>query len=335
MLEEERHRLTQLDKGSPMTETQPAAPLGDDRERSRFQPHSGLRQNRRARKLWPVLLLLPALAFFVIFDYYPLGRVVALSFQSTDLFGRPSGFVGVENYVDMFSSPQFLRSLGVTFAFAAGSTTAKIIVGLAIAVPMSTSQRAGWLARPVVLIPMAVSVAVAGLVFRAMFQPGFGLADQILAEVSIPSPGWLTNPDFALVSVIIVDTWVGIGFTVLILLAGLASIPKEVREAAALDGAGAWRTGVSVIIPLISSSVLFLVIYHTVGALREFTVINVLTQGGPADATQTLVIDIWNLAFGASGGNFGQASARAIVLLVIVGIVSFIQFRLSSRRVHY
>lgn len=318
-----------------MTQARPAISLGSDRERSRSQVDGEPRQKRRTRKLWPVLLLLPALAFFVVFDYYPLGRVVGLSFQSTDLFGRPSGFIGGENYVDMFSSPQFLSTLGITFAFAAGSVIAKIVLGLAIAVPMSTSRRAGWLARPVVLIPMAVSVAVAGLVFRAMFQPGFGLADQVLAAVGIPSPGWLTNPNFALVSVIIVDTWVGIGFTVLILLAGLASIPKEVREAAALDGAGAWRTGVSVIIPLISSSVLFLVIYHTVGALREFTVINVLTQGGPADATRTLVIDIWNLAFGASGGNFGEASARAIVLLVIVGIVSFIQFRVSSRRVHY
>jgi len=318
-----------------MTQTTRTLVLAQNRERSRSTRSELSRRTRRAPAWWAVLLLLPALAFFIVFDYYPLGRVVGLSFQSTDLFGRPSGFIGVENYVDMFSSPQFLSTLGVTFAFAIGSVIAKIVLGLAIALPMSTSARAGWLARPVVLIPMAISVAVAGLVFRAMFQPGFGLADQILAALGIPSPGWLTNPNFALVSVIIVDTWVGIGFTVLILLAGLASIPQEIREAAALDGAGAWRTGVSIVIPLISSSVLFLVIYHTVGALREFTVINVLTQGGPADATRTLVIDIWNLAFGASGGNFGQASARAIVLLVIVGVVSFIQFRVSNRKVHY
>jgi sn-glycerol 3-phosphate transport system permease protein len=295
----------------------------------------GSPRKRRRTGWWAIALLSPALAFFILFDYYPLGRVVALSFQSTDLFGRPSGFVGTQNYLDMFASPEFLATLGTTFTFAIGSVALKIVCGLAIALPMSTSPRAGWLARPVVLIPMAVSVAVAGLVFKAMFQPGFGIADQILASIGLPSPGWLTNPNFALVSVIIVDTWVGIGFTVLILLAALAGVPKEVREAAAIDGAGAFRTGVSVVLPLISSSILFLVIYHTVGALREFTVINVLTQGGPANSTRTLVIDIWNLAFGSSGGNFGDASARAIVLLVVVGVVSFIQFRVSNKKVHY
>lgn len=306
-----------------------------NRERSLYYRRRVKRLSERRFRWWPILLLVPALSFFIIFDYYPLGRVVALSFQSTDLFGRPSGFVGTENYVQMFASPQFLATLGTTFMFAVGAVIAKLTLGLLIALPMSVSNRAGWLARPVVLIPMAVSVAVAGLVFKAMFQPGFGLADQILAAVGLPSPGWLTNPDFALVSVIIVDTWVGIGFTVLILLAGLASIPNEVREAAAIDGAGPIRTGISIVMPLISSSILFLVIYHTVGALREFTVINVLTQGGPADATRTLVIDIWNYAFGSSSGNFGDASARAIVLLVIVGIVSFIQFRVSNTKVHY
>lgn len=316
-----------------MTSQLQSHPLAPERERSR---NVAKRPTGRARVAWwAIALLVPALAFFVLFDYYPLVRVVTLSFQSTDLFGRPSGFIGFENYADMFSSPQFLSTLTTTFLFAVGSVTLKLVCGLAIALPMSSSRRAGWLARPVVLIPMAVSVAVAGLVFRALFQPGFGLADQILASIGLSSPGWLTNPDFALISVIIVDTWVGIGFTVLILLAALAGVPQEVREAAAIDGAGPVRTGISIVMPLISSSILFLVIYHTVGALREFTVINVLTQGGPADATRTLVIDIWNLAFGSSGGNFGDASARAIVLLVVVGIVSFIQFRVSNKKVHY
>jgi len=315
-----------------MTSSRLSTSLTPKRERS---PRLGGTRRKRGVTMWASALLVPALAFFIVFDYYPLGRVIALSFQSTDLFGRPSGFIGVRNYVDMFTSPEFLGTLGTTFAFAAGSVVLKLLCGLAIALPLSTSRRAVWLARPVVLIPMAVSVAVAGLVFKAIFQPGFGIADQLLAGIGLPSPGWLTNPNFALVSVIIVDTWVGIGFTVLILLAALAGVPQEVREAAAIDGAGAFRTGVSVVIPLISTSILFLVIYHTVGALREFTVINVLTQGGPANSTRTLVIDIWNLAFGSSGGNFGDASARAIVLLVIVGVVSFIQFRVSNRKVHY
>lgn len=298
-------------------------------------PARNRERSRRRAQPWPILLLLPALGFFLLFDYYPLARVVTLSMQSTDLFGRPSGFVGLDNYVDMFTSPRFAATLITTLLFALGSVTAKLLTGLAIAIPMSSSRHASWLARPVVLIPMAVSVAVAGLVFRALFQPGFGLADQALAAVGLPSPGWLTNPDFALVSVVIVDTWVGIGFTVLILLAGLASIPRELREAAAIDGAGGFRTATAIVVPLLSPTILFLCVYHTVGALREFTVINVLTQGGPANATRTLVIDIWNYAFGASAGNFGDASARAVVLLLLVGAVSLLQFWISARKVHY
>lgn len=292
-------------------------------------------RRRKPRSLWPILALAPALLFFAVFDYFPLGRVVMLSMQATDLFGRPAGFIGLENYQRLLGDPQFLSTLSTTLLFAVGSVTAKLLVGLAIALPLSVAGRGSWLARPVVLIPMAVSVAVAGLVFRALFQPGFGLADQVLAAFGIPSPGWLVNPDFALVSVIIVDTWTAVGFTVLILLAGLASVAEEVREAAAIDGAGAFRTAVHIVIPLITPSLFFLVVYHTIGALREFAVINVLTQGGPANATRTLVIDIWNYAFGANAGSFGAASARAIVLLVIVGAASALQFRISGERVHY
>ena len=289
----------------------------------------------RSRVWWPILLLLPAVGFFLIFSYYPLVRVIVLSFQTTDLFGRPAGFIAFQNYAAMFASPQFAKTLLTTFTYALGSVTAKLLIGLAIALPISASGKAGLFARPIVLVPMAVSVAVAGLVFKALFQPGFGLFDQLLATIGLPSPGWLTNPDFALVSVIMVDAWVDIGFTVLILLAGLASVPTELREAAATDGAGPFKIGLLIVIPLISPTILYLIIYHTVGALREFTVINVLTQGGPANATRTLVIDIWNLAFGSAGGNFGEASARAVVLLIIVGIVSYLQFRISNRAVHY
>lgn len=296
-------------------------------------PAVAAHRRRRAHwRLWPYLLLAPALLFFVAFDYAPLVRVVVLSLQSTDLFGRPSGFVGLDNYVRAFTDPGFFATLTRTLLFTVGSVVAKMVVGVLIALPLSSQRRVGWLARPVVLIPMAVSVAVAGVVFRAIFQPGSGLADQILASLGLSSPGWLTNPDVAMVTVIIVDVWVSLGFTVLVLLAALSSVPEEIREAASLDGAGSVRIAISIVLPTILPTLLFLVITHTIGALREFTVINVVTGGGPADATRTLVMDIWQLAFGAQAGTYGEASARAMVLFVVVAMVSFAQFRYGNRR---
>jgi sn-glycerol 3-phosphate transport system permease protein len=285
--------------------------------------------------VWPWLCLLPGAAFLLVFNYWPMLRMFVLSVQSTDLFGRPSGFVGMGNYTAMLGDPAFWRTMGITLVFTAGSVTTKLVLGLLIAIPLAGKARGTVFARAVVLLPMAVSVAVAGLVFRTLFQPGFGLADQALASIGLSSPGWLTNPDFALVTVILVDAWVGIGFTVLVLVAGLGSIPEEVMEAASLDGAGTWQRTRSVVLPLISPSIFFLMATQTIDAIREFTVINVLTEGGPANSTRTLVMDIWLQAFGAAGGNYGPASARAVVLLVLVAAIAAFQFGVLQRRVHY
>jgi sn-glycerol 3-phosphate transport system permease protein len=293
------------------------------------------RPARKQPALWPWLCLVPGAAFLLVFNYWPMIRMFVLSVQSTDLFGRPSGFVGLDNYTAMLGDPAFWRTMGITLVFTVGSVTTKLVLGLLIAIPLAARARGTAFARAVVLLPMAVSVAVAGLVFRTLFQPGFGLADQALASIGLSSPGWLTNPDFALVTVIIVDAWVGIGFTVLVLVAGLGSIPEEVMEAASLDGSGTWQRTRSVVLPLISPSIFFLMATQTIDAIREFTVINVLTEGGPANSTRTLVMDIWLQAFGAAGGNYGPASARAVVLLVLVAAIAAFQFGVLQRRVHY
>ena len=280
-------------------------------------------------------MLAPAAGFVLAFNYWPLARTVWLSLHTTDLFGRTGEFTGADNFTEMLSSGAFWHSMLVTLAFTAGSVGTKLVLGLLIAVPLASRARGTVLARAVVLVPMAVSVAVAGLVFRTLFQPGFGLVDQALASVGVPSPGWLTNPDTALTTVIIVDGWAGLGFTVLILLAALGAVPDEVVEAARLDGAGPIRRTWSVLLPLISPSVFFLMIVQTVDAIREFTVINVVTGGGPADATRTLVMDVWLRAFGPAGGDYGPASARALVLLLLVGVITAIQFGVVEKRVHY
>ncbi|WP_426738107.1 carbohydrate ABC transporter permease [Plantibacter sp. 2H11-2] len=281
-----------------------------------------------------MLFLLPSLLAIVAFDYWPLLRTSFLSMQSTNLFGQPSGFVGLKNFETMFADSDFWRMLGTTVLFMVGSVSAKVIVGLAIALPLSRRVRGTGVFRASVLIPMAVSTAVAGLAFRALMTPSTGLFDVIAQALGGGNVGWLTSTDVALLSVIIVDVWTALGFTVLLLLAALDSIDAQVFEAADVDGAGFWRRTISITLPLITPTLFFIIVTQSIQALREFTIINVLTGGGPADSTRTLVIDIYQAAFGGTA-DYGASSARSIILLVLILALTAIQFGVLERKVNY
>jgi sn-glycerol 3-phosphate transport system permease protein len=181
---------------------------------------------------------------------------------------------------------------------------------------------------------MAVSAAVAGLAFRALMSPTYGLLDQIAIAVTGSPAGWLTEPRMALLSIVIVDVWISIGFVTLLLIAAIDAIPVDVEEAAALDGAGRMRLLRSVTVPLITPTLFFIVVTQSVQAMREFTIIQVVTGGGPARATQTLVFDIWAKAFGGTA-DYGAASARGIILLVVIAVLTAVQFGVLERRVNY
>ncbi len=291
-------------------------------------------RRRRGPHFWAILFLAPSLIAIVFFDYWPLLRTGFLSMQSTNLFGQPSGFVGGRNFGNMFGDPDFWRMLGITVLFMLGSVAGKVIVGLAIALPISRRVRGTGVFRASVLIPMAVSTAVAGLAFRALMTPSTGLFDVIAHALGGGNVGWLTSTNVALLSVIIVDVWTAIGFTVLLLLAALDSIDKQVFEAADVDGAGFWRRTLSITLPLITPTLFFVIVTQSIQALREFTIINVLTGGGPADSTRTLVIDIYQAAFGGTA-DYGASSARSIILLVLILALTAIQFGVLERRVNY
>ncbi|MCG7286408.1 sugar ABC transporter permease [Cellulomonas sp. ACRRI] len=292
---------------------------------------SGSRSRPRA---WAYWALAPTVVALLAFNYWPLLRTTVLSFQSSDLFGRPSGFVGADNYASMLGSPDFRRTLLVTSLFVLLTVAGKLLVGLALAVPLSRRLRGTAFSRATVLIPMAVSAAVAGLAFRALMSPTYGLLDQIAIALTGRPAGWLTEPTMALVSIVLVDVWISIGFVTLLLIAAIDAIPVDVEEAAALDGAGRMRLLRSVTVPLITPTLFFIVVTQSVQAMREFTIIQVVTGGGPARATQTLVFDIWAKAFGGTA-DYGAASARGIILLAVIAVLTAVQFGVLERRVNY
>ncbi|MDO4241138.1 MAG: sugar ABC transporter permease [Microbacteriaceae bacterium] len=281
---------------------------------------------------WAFLFILPVVVLFIVFEFYPMGRALFLSMQDTDQFGRPAGFSGFDNYITMFSDPEFIATLIRTFIFTIFSVLGKLALGLAIALPLSYRLKGTVWMRSVVLIPLAVSTAVGTLIFKQLFASHIGLFDHVLRIFGGSDAGWLTSQNMAMVSVIIVDIWAGISFVTLLMLVAIDGISGEVMEAANLDGATGWRNVYYIVLPSIVPMLLFLAVTQSISAMKEFTIINVLTDGGPGNATTTLVIDIYDKAFGGGTANFAMASTTGMILFVLTFVFTLVQFGLSSRK---
>lgn len=289
----------------------------------------------RADRRLGAALVVPALAITAVFVFVPLGRVLLLSLQGTDIFGRPAGWVGVRNYATMLGDPAFLRTMLTTAAFCAAVVAGRLVVGLLVTVPLTTTLRGMPVFRALLTSPMAMSVSAASVAFAAMLAPGTGLVDRVLTSLGGPSIPWLTDSRWALLSVVAVTVWGSLGFTVLLLLGAFGSIDPEVLEAARLDGAGPLRSLWSISLPLVTPTLFFVVVTGTVEALTTFGQIAILTQGGPAGSTRTLVYALYQQAFGSGSANFGLASALGVVLFVLVLGLSLLQFGVLEKRVTY
>lgn len=279
--------------------------------------------------------LLPAMAFFVAFVFYPLGRTIWLSLNGSDLFGRPSGFVGLQNFRDLFTSSDFGQTMRTTGIFAVAVVLGRLVLGLAIAVPLASKLRGVKIYRALLTSPMAASVAAGSVAFAAILSPGVGILNAVITQFGGKPVDWLTSSGWALPSVIVATVWGELGFTVLLLVSALSSIDEQVVEAANIDGAGSGRMFRSITVPLITPTLFFLLVTGTISALRTFGQIQILTGGGPSQSTTTLVYNIYTSAFGAGNADVAAASALGLVLFAIVLALSGIQFGILERRVNY
>jgi sn-glycerol 3-phosphate transport system permease protein len=311
------------------TAPSPALVNGGERQRSRSR-------SRRDSGSWAALAyLVPALVVFVAFFFFPLGRSIYLSFQRSDLFGRPRGFVGLKHYTDLFTDPGFGKTLLVTLGFTLLTVIPSILIGLVLALLLQERVRAVRFFRTAFALPFAFSVATAAVVFGVMLNPATGVINGLLSYVGVAPVGWLTEPSTALLAVAATSVWMQVGYNLLVLSAGLGAVPDDVLEAARLDGASGLRLQTGVVLPLISPQLFFLAVTGTVQALQSFGQIHILTRGGPDRSTQTLVYSIYDVAFANNNSNFGAGSAQAIVLLVIVLAITAFQFGFLQRKVFY
>jgi sn-glycerol 3-phosphate transport system permease protein len=281
----------------------------------------------------PYLLLLPQLAVTAIFFFWPAGQAIYGSFLREDAFGLSSEFVGLENFTDILADPNYLQAAWNTAIFASAVAFSALAVALFLAVQADKAIRGANLYKTLLIWPYAVAPAIAAVLWLFMFHPQIGLFGRALNAAGIPWD-YKLNGNQAMLLVIVAAAWKQVSYNFIFFLAGLQSIPKAVLEAAAIDGARPVRRFWTVIFPLIAPTSFFLLVVNIVYAFFEtFGTIHALTGGGPAQATTTLIYRAF--VDGRDNLNFGLSSAQSVILMAIVILLTFVQFRFVERRVHY
>jgi sn-glycerol 3-phosphate transport system permease protein len=283
--------------------------------------------------LFALLLLAPSLALFAVFEFYPLGRSFYLGLYRSDPFGLHETYVGLEQYGDVLRSADFRRSLWITTKFALYTVPAGIALGLALALLAHQRLRGIAVFRLIFSSSIASSVAVASVTWLTLLHPQIGLINYILRESGGTTVTWLSDPAWALVGVALVTIWLNLGFTFIVMIAGLQSIPDELYEAATVDGAGAFARFRHVTLPLLTPTLLFASTVLTIFAFESFGQVDMLTEGGPLGSTEVAVYGIYVEAF--QHFNEGAAAARAVILFLIVLALTLVQFRFLERRTFY
>ena len=291
------------------------------------------KQQRYRNMLKGLLFLSPSLILFGIFLFYPMIRTIYLSFFLTNQAGATTVFVGMQNYLDIFTSPLFMKSLTSTLLFVLFTLPGTIIASLFLAVIANEKLKGIGFFRMIFSSSMGVSVAAASVFWLFLFHPSIGFFNKMLAAIGMDKIGWLTNPDWALMSVSISTIWMNIGFTFLIILGGLQSIDSHLYESANIDGAGYFYKLRRITIPMLSPTLFFVITVSIINAFQTFGQIDMLTKGGPSNETNLIVYSIYREAF--VNYQYGTASAQAVVLFIMILIITLIQFKLGERKVHY
>jgi ABC-type sugar transport system permease subunit len=280
-----------------------------------------------------MLFLLPSLVIFVSFVFIPLLKTIQLSVFFTDPIGRMASFAGAENYQRIFSGPGLWNSLRVSAMYALYVVPGTIILSLFLAVLGNLQLRGISIFRVIFSSTIAVSAATASLIFLFLFHPAIGVFNYILDLAQLPRVAWLTSDTTALLSISIVTIWLNIGFNTILILSALQGVPQELYESATIDGADFWRSFRHITIPMISPTLFFVIVVTTLGVLQAFTQINVMTRGGPVESTNTMVYLIYRAFY--FNGQYGIAAAESVVLFLLMLVLTFIQFGVLERRVHY
>ncbi len=289
-------------------------------------------KEREARFL-PYLLLLPTLIFVAAFTAWPTILAFYQSFFRQRLniikFREPT-FIGLGNYVDLFTDDRFLRVLKNTAIFVAVTVPVSVLLAFFLALLVNRKLRAMGIARLAFFYPVMIPLVSAATVWLFFFTPDYGLFNSALRFLGYSGPqNWTGNPSLALMTVMIVVIWKNSGFFMIFYLAGLQSLPVDVFEAAAIDGANSWQSLWKVAFPLLRRTTLFVTTVAFIGAFRDIDHIFVLTQGGPSESSSVLLFYLWHVRF--ENSDVGQAAAITMILIVVLLVFTISNFVVSER----
>ena len=288
------------------------------------------------RDFWDSLCFLsPSLIVFFVFIFLPIAIAFYLSMMKWDLLSADKQFVGLTNYIYYLKDPFFYKVLLNTLYYAAAHIPLDLVFSLSLALLLNKKLKGLSFYRTVYFIPVISSMVAVSAVWIWIYEPeSGGLANYFLSLLGISPLGWLNDPKWAMPAIIIMSVWKGLGYNIIIFLAGLQNIPDSYYEAARVDGANAWQQFRNVTLPLLSPITYFVVLMGIINSFKVFTQIEVMTpEGGPLNTTSVLVFYLYQEAFHKY--RFGRASALAFILFIIVIAITMIQRAYSEKRVHY
>lgn len=291
------------------------------------------RPGRFRERAEPYLYLAPVIIGVVLVTGGAILASFVLGFTEWDLV-RPPRWVGLDNYATMFGSALFWKVLGNTFYYVAIAAPLSIVCSLALALLVDRKVRGIALFRTVYFFPVVTSMVAVAMIWSWLYNPEFGLINYLLKTLfGIDGPRWLVSTSWAMPAIAIMTVWKGIGYNMLILLAGLQAVPRTLHEAALMDGAGPVRRFFTITLPMLSPTLFFVTVITLIGSFQIFEQTYVLTQGGPANTTLTLSFFVYQNAFRFF--KMGYATAMAYVLFAVTLLATALQFRLQKRWVYY
>jgi sn-glycerol 3-phosphate transport system permease protein len=285
-------------------------------------------------KYLPYVLLLPTFIILSVFLFYPALETFRLSFYKVHPFGISKKFAGFYNFINLALSKDYLSSFTTSFVFSIAVVLFGLALSLLIASLLNQKIKGAKYYRSLLIWPYALSPAIAGAIFRFLFNPANGYLNYFSGVLFGIEPPWLTNGTLAIIIITMAATWKNLGYNIIFFLAGLQNVQKEALESASIDGAGPVKRFIFITFPFLSPTTFFLLIMNIIYAyFSSFGLIDVLTEGGPANATNILIFQLYKDFF--VNAKTGYAAAESVILFTLVVLLTLVQFKTTGKKVHY
>ena len=285
------------------------------------------------RKVAPYGFILPGTAFYLMVTIMPMFMGLWMSLHRWNILRTRQTFIGLANYATVLTNPVFWQALKNTLIYTVGVVPVQIGLALIVALLLNAEIRGRTIFRLLYYLPVVTPLSIAAVIWQWIYHPQMGLLNAALSTFGVAPRNWLGDPQIAMLSVIIVAIWAGLGYKMVIFLAALQGIPESYYEAAMIDGANRLDLFRHITLPLLRPTMLYVFITSLIGSFQVFGLVNVLTGGGPLDATNVLVMHIYRRAF--SDYQFGEASAMSFVLFAIILLFTLVQWKVMGREVSY